>query len=58
MKFPLPDIERWEEMDRILDWCEMRKFDVRFRSTHHQAATPNSVFMMRKAKAGMRGSCF
>lgn len=56
MKFPLPDIERWEEMDRILDWCEMRKFEVRFRSTHHQAATPKSVFMMRKAIAGMRVS--
>jgi hypothetical protein len=49
MKYPLPAIATWADFDRLLDWCELRKFNVWFRSTHHQAATRKSVFMMRKA---------
>ena len=54
LRFPLPEMETWDEADRIFDWCDMRKFDVHFRSTHHQAAVPKSVFAMRKAAQLMR----
>lgn len=54
LRFDLPEIETWDDIDVVLDWCSLRKLNVWFRSKHHLAATPKSVFLMRRALERVR----